>query len=282
MASATDTLQAVNTKLRILKIQRLLLFASNYSLPRSFLFAALAAGLLFGAGCSPSTKIPVEGSVFIVTKDSTNLKLGLVQVELLEEAQVSAAILDSQSAIQAEHDAMTARHATIRKDAQERSKDLDALKNVYQDWRKYARLQDERWARELDELLAENARERQADVVSPLRTVENEVANWPVEEAKLVFGKLSKSDVVTKTDADGKFYLNAPRAGKYIVAARAERQVGSGNETYFWLFRLEVVAPKVIVHLSNDNLVESHPPESVVPTRKWDAQQTNEAPRSHH
>ena len=77
-------------------------------------------------------------------------------------------------------------------------------------------------------------------------------------EADFYFEDFPKPMLKTSTDADGKFSVTLPRGRKFVLAARAKRNVGKEEEKYAWILyaSLDGQRQKSIV-LSNDNVTSS-------------------------
>ena len=49
------------------------------------------------------------------------------------------------------------------------------------------------------------------------------------------FGFLASPIQTAETDAEGKFAIEVPQTGAFVIAAQAKRDVGSAMEKYYWL-----------------------------------------------
>ena len=64
-----------------------------------------------------------------------------------------------------------------------------------------------------------------------------------------------KGVATTNTDAEGKFILKLPKAGRYAIAARSERKVFDSTEKYFWIVGADVNENNSnTITLSNNNM----------------------------
>lgn len=64
-----------------------------------------------------------------------------------------------------------------------------------------------------------------------------------------------KGVATTDTDAEGKFILKLPKAGRYAIVARSERKVIDSTEKYYWLIGLDVNENNSnTIILSNNNM----------------------------
>lgn len=100
-----------------------------------------------------------------------------------------------------------------------------------------------------------------------LQALKEEDDRWPDFQAEIIFEGIPRTPLMAKTDADGRFFIKVPRKGRYAFAAKASRQVSGKDETYFWLFWFRANSDGSKVFLSNDNLVGSFNPDSIVPVR---------------
>lgn len=58
-----------------------------------------------------------------------------------------------------------------------------------------------------------------------------------------------------QTDADGKFKIQVPESGDYLVKARAQRSIGTKTEHYRWIVPITISAMRnATLDLSNQNL----------------------------
>jgi hypothetical protein len=72
---------------------------------------------------------------------------------------------------------------------------------------------------------------------------------------------------IAETDADGKFVIEVPLTGAFVIAAQAKRSVGDSTEYYYWLqpISFEGQQPRV-QNLSNSNLTSTTGTSSLVHT----------------
>ena len=83
------------------------------------------------------------------------------------------------------------------------------------------------------------------------------------------FGYLQSAIQTAETDADGKFLLNVPKQGSFVLAARAERYVGSDRiEHYYWLQPVSLNGQQQLTqNLSNNNLTSATGTSSLILTK---------------
>ena len=72
------------------------------------------------------------------------------------------------------------------------------------------------------------------------------------------FGPILNPIQTAETDADGKFAIEVPKTGAFVIAAKAERSVGEYTERYYWLQGASLDGQQQRVqNLSNNNLTRT-------------------------
>jgi predicted component of type VI protein secretion system len=92
-------------------------------LPRAFIFAGFALLLTLDSCASRSGQ--VKGEVFIVTKGGENIKLGLVEVKVIGESEINAAIEKRNAAI-------ASKLAELRSDCDKAMAEYNSIHQAYQ------------------------------------------------------------------------------------------------------------------------------------------------------
>jgi hypothetical protein len=69
-----------------------------------------------------------------------------------------------------------------------------------------------------------------------------------------------------ETDADGKFAIEVPKTGRFVIAAQAKRSVGNYTERYYWLQPVSLESGQRIQNLSNNNLTSTTGTSSFIHT----------------
>jgi hypothetical protein len=70
-----------------------------------------------------------------------------------------------------------------------------------------------------------------------------------------------------ETDADGKFAIEVPQTGTFVIAAKAKRSFGDREEDYYWLQPISLDGEQQrIQNLSNNNLTSTKGTSSLVQT----------------
>jgi hypothetical protein len=229
----------------------------------------------------------LSGQVFVATKGGENFKLGAVHVALfsrdaidillagvrafadakIEELQLAASKAAAEQADKAERQAETieeqAKAAVAPAEAKEKS-----------DWAYYQQSlasNEARHAAEAAKQAANAAKEaltvarRGVDVAKEAARVARQRYNGLVWRrayycsAAFYFGYLRSSIQTVETDGDGKFAMEIPRTGAFVIAAEGERIVSSENtERYHWLQPVSLEGgQKQVQNLSNSNLTRT-------------------------
>lgn len=192
---------------------------------KSITLLLLLLVLLFTA-CKSETE--VSGDVFVVTQGQDNKKLGLVPIAVYKADDILFKV-----------DRNETKRKSALEDAEKELTDCAKYSGPtpsYYDEYKYKRLgmECEASARNLVDLVPAS-----------------------------YFGELGTPIAIATTDADGKFSLKIPKAGKYVIAATSNRTVtGERTEAYFWLVPVEAKGAPMKVTMSNNNLVKGDVPPS--------------------
>jgi len=82
------------------------------------------------------------------------------------------------------------------------------------------------------------------------------------------FALLQSPIRTAETDADGKFMLELPKAGAFVIAAQAQRSVGDHTEHYYWLQPVSLGGQQQFTqNLSNNNLTSTTGTSSLILTK---------------
>ena len=82
------------------------------------------------------------------------------------------------------------------------------------------------------------------------------------------FGLLGFPIQRVETDADGKFVIQVPQSGRFVIAAQAERSVGDDTEHYYWLQPVSLNGQQQLTqNLSNNNLTSTTGRSSLIHTQ---------------
>jgi len=82
------------------------------------------------------------------------------------------------------------------------------------------------------------------------------------------FGLLVNAIQTAETDADGKFAIQVPQTGTFVIAAQAKRSVGNEVEYYYWLQPVSLDGQQQLTqNLSNNNLTNATGTSSLIKTQ---------------
>jgi hypothetical protein len=210
----------------------------------------------------------LNGDVFIVTAGGGSIKLGLVEVKVLplEETKAKIHLADETKANEVSelqtqmHElgdkllsakAVCDQYRREQKEAYDRFEEHPFAGPRYDAWEEaHKRVQKATDA-------AEVIQRKMDDLQKQIQSSRSSVAMY--------YPFLPQPIASAKTDADGKFSIELDRHSPFALAATTSRELPSGEETYHWLISasLDGQATKRIF-LSNDNLAEACPPESLI------------------
>jgi len=81
------------------------------------------------------------------------------------------------------------------------------------------------------------------------------------------FSYLQSPIRTAETDADGKFVMEVPKSGRFVIAAQAKRSVGNETEEYYWLQPVSLEGQQQLnQNLTNNNLTSTPGSSSLIHT----------------
>lgn len=180
---------------------------------------SVIGAMALSLACATPRDGELTGQVFVMTRGAENIKLALVPVNVYPEDVLQSHVEKRRAQCQAE--LVDARQAIKEAEAS----DPDFKKRLF----------DAAYGKRYDAL--------------------KDRAKWLTSGACYMEG-LASGPPTAKTDADGKFTLQMPRAGRMGLAAAARRTLPDGSqENYYWLVWVTLNGkPTGQVMLSNDNL----------------------------
>jgi hypothetical protein len=229
---------------------------------------AVTSALLFpGCGTPTPETVQVSGEVFMVTKSGENVRLGLVEVRAIPEAEFLAFVESKRNAADAEIKELGP--------AIDRARWLVRYSEA-----EIAVLEPERnfaYAQAMANPASDEASQRFQEVNAralaaatrmdarrgELKKTEEKAQFW--RSAAYYFQGMPAGIASTKTDADGRFSLTLPLDQAVALVAQAERQINGGTERSYWCVRLRANQPGAQrVVLGSDNQVSSGSPTSLL------------------
>ncbi len=233
--------------------------------------------LLSVSGCK-AKETTLSGQAFIVTRGGKNIKLGLIEVQLIEKDAVREFLKKRQVSIDSaivsrQHEIEVATAAL-----QKAEKAFELLKtNAPLDNPEYIKMR-----LKADSIFRQNnfssspeeqvIRQKLGDISHQyseqyMKLGDNkEYTKWDLIHAQTSFDRFPVandylSDFIfptsqrTLTDADGKFSFSYPQDKTLTIFAKTERLVGDKTEKYCWLVNAPAGVEKGQIFLSNNNLV---------------------------
>jgi hypothetical protein len=227
-----------------------------------------------------------EGSMFIVTKGSENVKLGAVKIYVYPIHR----ILEFFASIKNELELDSEKLPTIKANLQQL--ELEILTSVPQKvlkeklnigaickWKIYVPFSDTAhslFSDECDKKKLLSAEElckyygKQIVLCGNFNTLKNKVLmiNFGISHPNSplnYFLNLPEPSFVVETDADGKFKVNFPQKGVYAIVALAQRSIGEKDEKYYWAVKHDSNLSNVI-NLTNNNLSSTGSSDSLIKT----------------
>jgi hypothetical protein len=100
------------------------------------------------------------------------------------------------------------------------------------------------------------------------------VANHQMKDWEIIADNLSKAGwswgcvSALDSDADGRFVIEVPQQGAFVIGAQAKRSVGNSTEHYYWLQPVSLEGQqKFGQNLSNNNLTSTTGTSSLIHTK---------------
>jgi hypothetical protein len=233
-------------------------------------------GLLGLNGCKPRPNTTITGQVFIVTRGDQNIKLGLVEVDLIPQQQTYDFLKTKQTAVETEiaareNEFIASSNALKRVEANladyeadnpsTTSKYKSMLDNYETNSNAGIRIALKYQLNEVDKnvgAVKSILEQKVADVQMRLDAATTSLTNYPDGDA--YFSGFSPSIIQkTLTDADGKFSLAYSAGTNLALYAKADRLVGTRTEKYYWLINAPTNAEATQVFLSNQNFINLDP-----------------------
>jgi hypothetical protein len=196
------------------------------------------------------------GQVFVSSRGGENFKLGAVEVALFarDAIDVLLAGLKTNADIKIQQlraPVDSAKTAYEQADAAERAAFDEHLKSALNADSERA------WN------VAKEARDKASDQYFEMRRELNRYYS-----GAFYFGFLGFPIQTAETDADGKFVIQVPQSGGFVIAAQAKRSVGDDTEHYYWVQPISLEGQQQLTqNLSNNNLTSTTGTSSLVNTQ---------------
>jgi hypothetical protein len=227
---------------------------------KTMIMKGLPAGIaILLVSCAPERKGDLDGEAFIVTRGGQNYKLDLVPITLYSVDSLKPYLEQKKEKAETEL-ARLGRLVNPNKsemNAKERARDaaFQAFLNAgYSDPNKRSLEAAYQQAKEQWEL----SRRAYYFLLN---------AQSKFVSGAFYFDGLPEPLVTTQTDSDGKFTIEMPAKGNFVIAAHADRTIGNSTERYYWLIKVSLDgAAKKAITLSNNNLSSEGSSDSLITT----------------
>lgn len=205
--------------------------------------AIVAALVFFLMGLKRSKNRFLEGQVFVVSKDATNHKMGLVRVKVYCGKETIDAIRRAHERISS-YQASSTRYLQNR--VSERLAAAQGLQGTI-DFNRHLEKRD----------VVKKYESQQSSAIDEANGFKLEIEKVRANLVPLFFEALPPPTEESLTDADGRFGVAFKGSLPAAVAAQAERHVGGQVEKYYWFVWLdkELIEGTAQLLLSNDKLV---------------------------
>jgi len=248
------------------------------------IIAFLMFSFVCSSGFAAKNEAQIEGQIFIATKGQQTYKLSLVQVYAIPASTMEKVIQERANSVNAGRQALlpqiiSAKAELDQAEAEIRGGEYNSLIQLTAEaGRRCKEMGGMAFVNcmkssEMTDLRARTDRAREvvkpaeARLFASIKIFKPLVKQYEIQGSQATFfeGLTVPADmaiVSDKTDADGKFSLKLPSGKRFMIFARAKRQVMSETEEYVWLLGGATAIPKKLF-LSNDNLVETQCAECV-------------------
>ncbi len=215
-----------------------------------------------------SKKAVVSGQVFVVTKGSQNIKLGLVTVSAFPEKDVVGPKAKTLKIQQELKETALKRIDETRGEVVAAQQNLSATERELADvsalWKAVALKTGTEEETNYKAVLVRNeANEHTVEVAQGKVKIQESILAQ-IGTPKFALMALGESKYSAKSDADGRFEMDLP-PGVYVLSAKATRRLIETSEEYLWLIRVDLVKGNKKVMLSNDNMIGTSCEECVQP-----------------
>lgn len=223
-----------------------------------FLFMGLALPLF-----AEETNGALQGEIFIVTQGADNIRLGLVEIKVFTEIDMTNYIANRLKQAPSEMPNYDEQARIAEEGIQGIKTNIEDIKTTITNY-----------SGKVDEDAIKNGRKgvKLAEgIVATFEEIKRNILdrkkNWP--DAEYLVKDLPEPKYSTLTDADGKFKLALPCVGKFALVAQASRQISEkSKENYYWLIWVSLDGQSIKeILLSNHNQVTSNAKESVISTK---------------
>lgn len=220
------------------------------------------------------TKGTLSGQIFVATKGGENVKLGAVQVSLFDREAVNLLLAGIRAYADKNIQLQTARLAAAEGAQQRADSRLalaraalakDSLQGKDDVWLRVSGTSNA--AAKAARAAAESEVHAAEEIVRAAQKRYSMVEINNYSSGAFYFRFLLPPIQIAETDAEGRFVIEVPTTGRFVIAARANRRVGSKVERYYWLAPVALDGQQQRVqNLSNSNLTSANGTSSLIVT----------------
>lgn len=208
----------------------------------------------------PPPIFELVGEAFIATRGGTNIKLGGIEVAVVDRADVEAWISERR-------DKKLHRLSVIEPVEIAAKKALDDAKAQEQAAEQKRQLAWDAWLKRPADAALSAARQSAEDEKNRAeKAADARRAEWRavreqqsyLHSGAFYFETLPQPKLATRTNSEGQFRISVPQEGRWVVVAQARRAVGSGEELYYWAVPVSAThGSRIDLLLTNANLTST-------------------------
>jgi hypothetical protein len=223
-----------------------------------------------------SQKGTLAGQIFISTKGGENVKFGAIRTSLFSREAINELLVGVKNyakiKVQLQTDRLAAAFA-VQKDVDARemiavalADEADQQQNSQQDsrlWQRTSGLSEtasssDAAGKAFREAAQNDVRDA-SDAAGIAKQQYLDIAKPAIYQSGGFYFSFLRSPICdAETDADGKFAIQMPTLGAFVIAAWAERTTGKDTERYYWLVPVSLEGERQRVqNLSNNNLTSA-------------------------
>jgi len=207
-----------------------------------------------------AVKASLSGQVFVSTKGGQNFKLGAVQVALFtrDAIDILLAGLKNYADIKIQQLSGPVAEAKAALD-QAQASEQAAFQAQLQTIKAHGDHMAATRATDVARKAEETARNQYFEIAGKLSFYYS---------GAFYFAFLQSPIRTAETDAEGKFVIEIPQTGKFVIAAQAQRSIGDHTEHYYWLQPVSLEGQSQRVqNLTNNNLTGTTGTSSLILTK---------------
>jgi hypothetical protein len=221
-----------------------------------------------------SAKGTLSGQVFVSTKGGESVKLGAVQISLFARDAMDTLVAGlkayADARIEQLREPLGAAQATMEQ-AKSAEEQAEAAEQVA--WDAYLKSIGDNNSSAAKRASNDEAKRVAGSARETANSARQHYINFIVDadffySGAFYFGYLRSPIQTAETDADGKFVIEVPQTGSFVIAAQDKRRLGEETERYYWLQPVSLEGRQQRVqNLSNSNLTSATGTSSLILTK---------------